>query len=97
VVKGSVGPINHDGSTFLPAAMNMTTTAKSLAKHPVPRSTPLNGNGLVFLDAQQIALIDRALAAVGDFGEIRLVKVKGKIRFIQKLDSEELADRSVSR
>ncbi|GEM_PF-1491898 len=73
------------------------TTVKSLAKHPVNRSTPLNSSGLVFLDAQQIALIDRALAAVGDFGEIRLIKVKGKIRFIQKLASEEMAERPASR
>jgi hypothetical protein len=76
--------------------MNMTTV-KSPAKHPAVRSTPLNSSGLVFLNAHQIALIDRALAAVGDFGEIRLIKVKGKIRFIQKLDSEDLAEKQVPR
>ncbi len=73
------------------------TTVKALVKRPAGRSTLLNSNGLVFLDAQQIAQIDRALAAVGDFGEIRLVKVKGKLRFIQKLDSEELAEKQVHR
>lgn len=46
----------------------------------------------VFLDQEQIKQIDRALAEVGDFGEVRLVKAKGKLRFIQKLDSEEVGN-----
>jgi hypothetical protein len=63
---------------------------KSSIKYSTSRST-LPGDGkLTFLDAHQIAQIDRALAEVGDFGEIRLVKVKGKLRFIKKLDSEEM-------
>ena len=43
-----------------------------------------------FLDQEQIKQIDRALADVGSFGEVRLVKAKGKLRFIQKLESEEV-------
>ena len=43
-----------------------------------------------FLDQEQIKQIDRALADVGNFGEVRLVKAKGKLRFIQKLASEEI-------
>ena len=42
-----------------------------------------------FLDQEQIKQIDRALAEVGNFGEVRLVKAKGKLRFIQKLASED--------
>ena len=43
-----------------------------------------------FLDQEQIKQIDRALAEIGNFGEVRLVKAKGKLRFIQKLDSKEI-------
>ena len=35
----------------------------------------------------QIKLIDDALSEVGPFGEVRLIKAKGKLRFIQLLDS----------
>ncbi len=45
---------------------------------------------LTFLDAEQLKRIDRALAEMADFGEVRLVKAKGKLRFIQKLESETL-------
>lgn len=34
-----------------------------------------------------IIQIDRALDEVGPFGEVRLVKQRGKLRFIQKLES----------
>ncbi len=44
------------------------------------------------LDAEQIKRIDAALAAVGDFGEVRLIKTKGKLRFIQKVKSEKLEE-----
>jgi hypothetical protein len=43
------------------------------------------------LDAEQIKRIDKALSEIGDFGEVRLVKAKGKLRFIQKVSSEEIA------
>lgn len=46
--------------------------------------------GVVILDAEQIKRIERALAEVGDYGEVRLIKAKGKLRFIQKVSSEEL-------
>ncbi len=50
--------------------------------------------GLVCLDVDQIKRIDKALAEIGDFGEVRLIKAKGKVRFIQKVSSEELGGRS---
>lgn len=42
------------------------------------------------LTPHQVVEIDRALDAVGPFGEVRLVKVKGKLRFIQRLESREV-------
>lgn len=50
---------------------------------------PTNIN-VVFLNADQIKHIDRALAEVGEFGEVRLIKAKGKLRFFQKVSSEEI-------
>jgi len=55
-----------------------------------------NGNSirlprpLKVLTPEQVAEIDRALEEVGPFGEVRLVKAKGKVRFIQRLESREL-------
>ncbi len=42
------------------------------------------------LTPQQIVEIDRALEEIGSFGEVRLIKAKGKLRFIQRLESREL-------
>jgi len=39
-------------------------------------------DGLTFLKAQQIVMIDEALASLGDFGEVRLVVEKGRLRFL---------------
>jgi len=47
---------------------------------------------LTQLTAQQVAAIDRALAAVGPFGEVRIVKTKGRVRFIETLKSRDLLD-----
>jgi hypothetical protein len=35
-----------------------------------------------FLTQRQISMIDEALASVGDFGEVRLVVQKGRLRFL---------------
>ena len=37
---------------------------------------------LSFLDQRQVKMIDEALAALGDYGELRLVVEKGRLRFI---------------
>lgn len=37
---------------------------------------------------QQVELIDAALFRAGPFAEVRLIKKKGKLRFIQKLESQ---------
>lgn len=44
---------------------------------------------LRFLNERHIARIDRALADIGPYGEVRLIKAKGRLRFIQWLDSED--------
>jgi hypothetical protein len=45
------------------------------------------------LTPEQVRQVDEALASVGAFGEVRLVKVKGKLRFIQRLESRDLLRR----
>jgi hypothetical protein len=47
---------------------------------------------LKFLNTETVRLIDRALQEVGDFGEVRLLVEKGRLRFIQKTRSEKVTD-----
>ena len=37
---------------------------------------------LTFLDLSQVTMIDEALSALGDYGELRLIVEKGRLRFI---------------
>ncbi|MGB5844244.1 MAG: hypothetical protein WBG94_07365 [Anaerolineales bacterium] len=37
---------------------------------------------LSFLDQRQVRMIDEALSALGEYGELRLVVEKGRLRFI---------------
>ena len=37
---------------------------------------------LTFLDPRQVSMIDEALAAVGDYGEVHLIIEKGRLRFV---------------
>ena len=43
---------------------------------------------LKVLTGLQIEQIDGMLAELGPFAQVRLIKEKGKLRFIQKLESE---------
>jgi hypothetical protein len=45
---------------------------------------------LKVLTSWQIQKIDDALAGLGPFAEVRLVKNRGKLRFIQKVESESM-------
>ena len=45
------------------------------------------------LTARQVEQIDEALATLGPFAEVRLIKNRGKLRFIQKLESEDAIER----
>jgi hypothetical protein len=51
---------------------------------------------LQVLTPEQVLAVDRALASIGPFGEVRLVKVKGRVRFIQQLHSHSLLQSSAS-
>ncbi|OGO60708.1 MAG: hypothetical protein A2029_15485 [Chloroflexi bacterium RBG_19FT_COMBO_47_9] len=37
---------------------------------------------LIFLNPNQVIMIDEALAALGDYGEVRLIVEKGRLRFL---------------
>jgi hypothetical protein len=45
---------------------------------------------LKILTSWQIQKIDDALARLGPFAEVRLIKNKGKLRFIEKVESESM-------
>jgi hypothetical protein len=45
---------------------------------------------LKVLTSRQIQKIDDALVGLGPFAEVRLVKNRGKLRFIQKVESESM-------
>jgi hypothetical protein len=47
---------------------------------------------LKILTPRQIQRIDDVLAGLGPFAEVRLVKNKGKLRFIQKMESESILE-----
>ena len=49
---------------------------------------------LQVLTPEQVIAVDRALASIGAFGEVRIVKVKGQVRFIQQLHSHNLLQNS---
>jgi len=43
--------------------------------------------GLKFLTPREIALIDKLLTSVGEFGEVRLEVKNGKLRFASRTES----------
>ena len=49
---------------------------------------------LKVLTARQVQKIDDALAGLGPFAEVRLVKNRGKLRFIQKVESMSIMEGS---
>jgi hypothetical protein len=54
----------------------MTDTA------PLSTRRPLSRSASQFLQPHQIAMIDEALRSLGDFGEVRLIIEKGRLRFV---------------
>ena len=58
-------------------------------KSDVPFALALD-RPLKVLTSWQIQKIDHALAGSGPFAEVRLVKNRGKLRFIQKVESESM-------
>jgi hypothetical protein len=49
---------------------------------------------LSVLKSDHIRKIDDALAELGPFGEVRIIKQRGKLRFIQKVESVSIVEGS---
>ena len=49
---------------------------------------------LSVLKLEHIRQIDDALAELGPFGEVRIIKQRGKLRFIQKVETENVTEGS---
>ncbi len=47
---------------------------------------------LVNLTAWQVRRIDRLLTDVGPFGEVRIIKEKGRVSFVEKIQSIKMTD-----
>ncbi|MEJ5197791.1 MAG: hypothetical protein WHX53_02600 [Anaerolineae bacterium] len=45
---------------------------------------------MTFLTRQTVRRVDEALSRLGPYGEVRLIVVKGRLRFIQTMRSEEV-------
>ncbi len=58
---------------------------------PHPVAAPRLEDELTFLTRQTARRVDDALCRLGPYGEVRLVVVKGRLRFIQTVRSEEVA------
>ena len=51
--------------------------------YPVPTSNSQSkANPYSFLEDEQIRMIDEALNSLGEYGEVRLVVEKGRLRFL---------------
>ena len=48
---------------------------------------------LVKLTLSHILKIDKKLTEVGDYGEVRIVVQRGKLRYINKVESDKFEDR----
>jgi hypothetical protein len=46
------------------------------------------------LKSEHIRQIDDALAELGPFGEVRIIKQRGNLRFIQKMESAAIMEES---
>ncbi len=61
---------------------------------------PAKTASLAFLKPYQVSMIDEALSSLGEFGEVRLVVEKGRLRFlvmqrsfdVLKLDAQTLKE-----
>ncbi len=55
-----------------------------------PASVPRLEDELTFLTRQTARRVDEALSRLGPYGEVRLIVVRGRLRFIQTMRSEEV-------
>jgi len=47
-----------------------------------PQVNGSHGRGLLFLEKREIRMIDEALCRLGEYGEVRLVVEKGRLRYV---------------
>jgi hypothetical protein len=62
---------------------------KQVTRSAAPSTLTLE-KPLKVLTLGQIQKIDDTLAGLGPFAEVRLIKNRGKLRFIQKVESESM-------
>jgi hypothetical protein len=64
-----------------------------MIRQPTEAPVPYERIGaLRFLNPEAVSRIDQALQEVGEFGEVTLIVMKGRLRFIQITQSEKLDD-----
>ncbi len=64
-----------------------------MIRRPADAAVPFERSGsLKFLNPEAVSRIDQALQEVGEFGEVSLVVMKGRLRFIQITQSERLEE-----
>ena len=68
----------------------MTDSRQSHSENGEDRSESSSDQTLKTLSWEQVQKIDDALTELGPFGEVRLIKAKGKVRFIQTLESKSM-------
>jgi hypothetical protein len=56
-----------------------------MSENPI-KSIISNNNGesyaLKYMDFSQVSMVDEALAAIGEYGEVRLIVERGRLRFL---------------
>lgn len=58
------------------------STSNSNSQYQITLERPLR-----VMTPRQVTMVDLALAEIGDFGEVRLILQKSRVRFIEKLQS----------
>lgn len=64
-----------------------------MIRQPIETAVPIERSAMLkFLNPESVSRIDQALQRVGEFGEVTLIVMKGRLRFIQITQSEKLDD-----
>lgn len=58
--------------------------------NPVIQKAAVNSRSTKMLQTSQIELIENALQQIGDYGEVRLVVEKGRLRYIEVAKSMDV-------
>ena len=68
--------------THLDVYKRQASTSNSNSQYQITLERPLR-----VMTPRQVTMVDLALAEIGDFGEVRLILQKSRVRFIEKLQS----------